>query len=563
MPQFLNTPSAASLSLTASGRCRAADLLFVLLAALYAIAVACGVPDMASGGADMDSDLSTYAFSMAGLAHPGAFANDPVLRTLTPANSFWNLFQFIAAPLTPGDAFAVGLFRAGALTIFLGLCSAYLLGRWLFSSPGLAALLSLLFSLTVWVGWGTFWGLTHSDPLPRTLYAALWPSLLLLGLIGASRAPLRPAAMFCVGCSVWAHGLSGLAFGAMLFCAYALMKPDSSRVSGHLRNLSLCLVCYFVPVLLFLRASLGQPRDFTAGDLAVFEALFRRRWAQDYTETVEAIPGYLIRYALWPPLFPLALCGAFAAWKAGSERVRLLLRLYPGLLLGLACVVLFSWAESRFAAHYGRLSMGHELIRGLRFLIPLSWLLAVALLAPLWPRLPRWARAAVVAGLACGIFLGNPDRQNVGAQHAVAQWTGLPLPYEARARQWRERSRLHREALEAVARLVPPGERVYSNSGDMGVRHMALRPMDHTFKDGSHPFYNKDIGAARRWLRFEALHESGNPGYAAVWAASDAPWLLTDRPGDRDALLPLGEIVWENAGWLLLRRHPAGNQSML
>ncbi len=559
MPHVLNTPPEPSSPSAASGRYWAADLLFVLLAALYAVAAACGVPDMASGGADMDSDLSTYAFSMAGLAHPGAFVNDPVLRTLTPANSFWNLFQCVAGALTPGDAFAVGLFRAGALTIFLGLCSSYALGRWLFSSPGLAAVLSLLLSLTVWVGWGTFWGLTHSDPLPRTLYAALWPLLLLAGLAGAVRGPLRPAVMFCAGCGVWVHGLNGLAFGAMLFCAYALMKPASLRLAVHLRNLLLCLVCYFVPVLVFLRASLGQPGDFTAGDLAVFQELFRLRWAQDYTETVGAIPGYLWQYSLWPPLFPLAACGAWVAWRAGSERVRRLLRLYPGMLLGLACVVLFSWAESRFAAQYGRLSMGHELIRGMRYLIPLSWLLIVALVAPFWPRLPRLLRAVAVAGLACGIFLGNPDRQNVGAQHAVAQWTGLPLPHEARALLWRERSRLHREALEAVAHLVPPGERVYSNSGDMGVRHMALRPLDHTFKDGSHPFYNKDIGAARRWLRCEAYHRAGELGYAAAWRASDAPWLLTDRPRDREALRSLGEIVWENPGWLLLRRHPAGN----
>ena len=219
----------------------------------------------------------------------------------------------------------------------------------------------------------------------------------------------------------------------------------------------------------------------------------------------------------------------------------------------------FSWAESRFAAQYGRLPMGHELIRGLRYLIPLSWLLIVALLAPLWPRIPRLLRVAAVAALACGLFLGNPDRQNVGAQHALAQWTGLPLPYEQRAQQWRAHSRLHRDALDAVARIVPAGERVYSSSGDMGVRHLALRPLDHTFKDGSHPFYNKNIEAARVWLRFNRYHAAGEQGYIAAWQASESPWLLTDRPQDRDALLPLGEIVWENQGWLLLHRRQGQN----
>lgn len=532
----------------------AADLLFVLLAALYALAAACGVPDMASGGADMDSDLSTYAFSMAGLARPELFANDPILHALTPANSFWNLLQFLATILTPGEAYAVGLFRAGALTIFLGLCSAYLLGRRLFSSPGLAAVLSLLFSVTIWVGWGTFWGLTHSDPIPRTLYAALWPLLLLAGLAGAKRAALRPAAMFCVGLSVWVHGLNGLAFGGMLFCAYLLLRPNNLSLTGNVLNLLLCLVCYFVPVLLFLHSSLGQPQDFSAEDISTFMELFRQRWFRDYAQSLQDIPGYLFHYAFQPPLFLLAACGAYVAWRAGTERVRLLLRLYPGLLLGLACVVLFSWAEGRLAAQYGRLPMGHELIRGLRYLIPLSWLLIVALIAPLWPRIPGLLRSLLVAGLACGLFLGNPDRQNVGAQHALAQWTGLPLPYEKKALDLRAHSRLHREALEAVARIVPEGERVFSNSGDMGVRHIALRPLDHTFKDGSHPFYNKNLEAARAWLRLERYRNAGELGYADAWQASDAPWLLTDRPQDKERLRGMGRVVWENAGWLLLHR---------
>lgn len=533
---------------------RAADVLFVLLSALYALAVACGVPALSSGGADMDSDLSTYAFSMAGLAHPEYFVNDPILHTLTPANSFWNLLQFFAEALTPGDAYAVGLFRAGALSIFLGLCSAYALGRWLFTCPGLAAITALFFSITVWVGWGTFWGLTHSDPVPRTLYAALWPLLLLLGLGGVLRACLRPVAMLCVGISIWMHGLNALAFGGMLFCAYALMRPANLNFMGHALNLLLCLFCYFLPVTLFLRASLGQPQDFSVDDMATFMELFRLRWFRDYAQTVEAIPAYLLQYTFTPPLFLLALCGAYIGWTRGSERVRALLRLYPGMLLGLACVVLFSWLESRLAPAYGRLPMGHELIRGLRYLIPLSWLLLVACIAPFWPRLPRLLRALAVAGFACGLFFGSPDRQNVAAQHAIAQWTGLPMPYEQKAQQWQHRSRLHREALEAVARIVPQGESVYSSNGDMGIRHIALRPLDHTFKDGSHPFYNKNIEAARRWLHFNQLHSTSPLGYADAWLASKSPWLLTDRPQDREALLLKGNIVWENTGWLLLHK---------
>ena len=113
-----------------------ADAFFVILAALYALSVAVGIVSLSGRGAELDTDLACYAFAMAGEHLPDNFHADPLLREATPANSLWNLQQFAAEILTPGDQYAVGLLRAGALIIFVYLTGMYLLGRWLYGRPG-------------------------------------------------------------------------------------------------------------------------------------------------------------------------------------------------------------------------------------------------------------------------------------------------------------------------------------------------------------------------------------------------------------------------------------------
>ena len=49
--------------------------------------------------------------------NPQYFQADEILREPTPANSLWNLQQFVAELLTPGDQYAVGLLWAGPFII--------------------------------------------------------------------------------------------------------------------------------------------------------------------------------------------------------------------------------------------------------------------------------------------------------------------------------------------------------------------------------------------------------------------------------------------------------------
>ena len=103
---------------------------------------------------------------------------------------------------------------------FLHFLAYYILGRCLFRSPSLAALLSILMSIAVHWSFGTFWGSMRSDPVPRIFYADLWPFLLLLACAAVKRPSLQPVVMFLSGCAMLVHTVSALMGGAMFFMAF-------------------------------------------------------------------------------------------------------------------------------------------------------------------------------------------------------------------------------------------------------------------------------------------------------------------------------------------------------
>ena len=109
-------------------RIRAVDIVALLLIAAYALAALAGVLEISANGTELDSDLGMYACITAGERHPESFSADPTAAL--HSHSFWNAARYLGALLTPGNEYAVGLLRAGALGVFVFYAGFYLLGRW-------------------------------------------------------------------------------------------------------------------------------------------------------------------------------------------------------------------------------------------------------------------------------------------------------------------------------------------------------------------------------------------------------------------------------------------------
>lgn len=524
------------------------DLLFIFLAATYAVLVWQGILPLSGNGAVLDSDLMTYAQGMAGQSRPELFASDPVLHAKSAANSIQNLERGLAGLLAQQDAWADGLLKAGCIAIFLFYLGWYVLGRWLFTSPSLASILAIACGITVWVGWGTFWGVNHSDPVPRVFFAALMPFILLAGLMAMPRQRFRPVVMACAGLLMWVHGVSALNFGAMLFLAFCFNPAARSKFSAHCFNLCLCLVAFFVPVLIFLWPSLIQGHAFSPQELDIFHQVMALRWREDYA-------GFGARMLAFfnpkGPVFPILAGGAIGLavtlWR-GTNRERIFCRMAGPFALALLIVAAFCWAETRFAPEFGRLPMGHELVRGMRFLVPVGWILIVSGVSCLTG---QWLRRLALVFLICCCAMFSRDRQFAAAQYAIYARTGLVLPLassedKVKADAWRD-------VLLEVQKTVPAGEAVYSPEDLMPVRYIALRPLAHSFKDGYVHFYNKDLPAAMHWLKLEKLAREQQDGWINAWQASRAPWALVPQTLEQSAALA-GDIVFAKNGWLLLHQ---------
>ncbi len=528
-----------------------ADAAFVLFAAIYAFLALHGILAMSGDGAMIDGDLQTYAQAMAGEHYSALFTNDPVLGSANAANSIPNMQRMLADHLTPGDSYAVGLLRAGAVAIFIFYVFWYVFGRWFFGRPVLAAILSLLMGITVWTGWGTFWGVTHSDPVPRVFFAAFFPLLLIVALKGFSRPYLRPVAMFCAGLGMWIHGVNALNCGAMFFTAFLLFRPASISPRAHFANCILCLAAFLAPVLYYLWPSLLQGRPFSDSELDVFREYLAVRWRQDYAGFGSRILAFL--HPANPTCQVLVagiVCGVPTA-MLGNQQEKNLCKMILAFVLALACVSLFCWAETRYAPEFGRLPMGHELVRGLRFLTPLSWLLAVCAVSIL---ACRFVQRLLLCALIAALAILTTDRQYEGAQFALSRFAGIELPLVADATRTVREATDYREMIMEVGRIVPERDLVFSSGEDMAVRYLAHRPLAYTFKDGYAHFYNKDLEAAKKWLQFEKLMSKGADGLKSAWMQSGAPWLLLRQEQLTPQLAAHASKQMEKNGWLLLKK---------
>lgn len=527
------------------------DWLFIIMAAAFTFLSHMGLAEISGSGVVMDSDLQTYAQGLAAAAQPELFTGDPAVGRPSPANSIPNLERFLAKILAPDDNWGMGLLRAGSTAIFVFLTAWYALGRWLYRSPALAALLAVACSITVWAGWGTFWGVFHSDPIPRVFFAALLPLLLWLAIAAMTSFVLRPLAMLLAGLMIYAHGVSALNAGAMIFCAFALCPAPRQSLPGHLGILLLCLFFFFLPVLHFLWPSLFQGRQFSPEELAMFRQLMDLRWHEDYAGFWQRIGHFFTPANAVFPILLGGIAGFAVSLRSGTDREKSLCRLIPGAVLGLFLVALFCWAETRFAPSLGRLPMGHELVRGMKFLVPLSWLVIVAgigCITGTWLR-----RIILICAAGASLFLSQ-DRQLMAAEYAFTRLTGVRMPLSHDGELARAKAANFREVMQQVKDIVPAGQAIYSPEELMPVRFAAMRPLAHSFKDGYLHFYNKDVEGSRRWLRLEEMN--AREGWLRAWQESGAPWLLISarRYGGlpRDSSL---EIVMDSDGYILARRH--------
>lgn len=540
---------------------RAADICVALACALIAAAAVHGMHYMLPLGIGINTDLQNYAQILEVHRHPELFAADPAGQLFPFDPGVPNLLS-ILAELFPGETSAVSLLSAGGVAIFCHLLCWYLGGRILFGSPSLAIVLSLVSSITWYWSFGTYWGCAHEEPIPRLFFNALWPFLVILACKGLDRTWPRYVLCLLTGLAVCIHSVSTLMCGGMFLTVFFLLPAQGwqgwrrGSIVRHLGSTAVCVILYALPVLTFL--SLRVPVETPVpGALSLFREIFAVRFGKDYSHPWSDLAGTLIQYATQAPVLTLAFVAMvflFVRRNNLSGYSLALARLLPLMVAGIAAVTLVCALEMTLAAHFGRMHMSQEILRGTRFLIPVSLLALCCVLSLVWRRLPGWTCTVLPLLLAGTLFVASPDRMMC----ALRASADLLLQGETTREDvvsLVEHNRLELEALQAVERLVPRNEPIFSPDNTMSVRYVARYPLHPVHKDGNIIYYCRDYALGTQWLREQTALAAKEP-LTDIWQSTETRWMLVNTRtwqdlGRNARLTP----VFANRDWLLFHNN--------
>lgn len=539
-----------------------ADFLFFVLVVAFAYSVNQGLWLATAEGVynPYKSDVEEYSGRLASQAYPQNFKRDALFAHPSWTTSFPNIQVWLGELFPAQDNFNWSLMRHTGPLIVIFYIGFYLLGTYLFKSRLIACLLACAEGLPDIVGFGTFWGICTQPPVPRSYFDAILPYMMLFASYAIKRPKVQPLVMLSMGCMVYSHGISAMVMGGSFFIAFLFLKPKQWTAKAHIYNLAFSLLAYALPFLVFSLPVISSG-EIAQADSPVFAEMFQKNFMQRFGAPFDDCWKFFLRYTFERPLAPLAILGGIIAWKWGDGQLRAVLKLNVLWLVGIFfCAVCINWLEQEVMASLGRVSILHQLIRGLRFCIPVFYLIMACGLKAIFARLK--ASLPILLFWALFLFLVIGIYPYLGR---LAYYAGYWINTRIGTRAWycdmfdkqTKAQNERRKAILAVRKIVPESELVFSNTGDTAIRYLGLRSLAYASTDGNHYYIQHDALGCRRWL--DNSERLSTPlGYIRAWLESDAEWLLTDQPQDRWILEKIGSLAWKGEDHVLYRKFRTG-----
>ena len=468
-------------------------------------------------------NIASYA---AALDHPDWFKIDPALGD---SNNI-GIYATIHIPLIRAlDRLTGDYGLAYALLVFpqtfLQLLGFYFLGRVLFKNRFWAFLLAFLTAMTVInIGLGEIWGVWQ-DALPRVTFQSLLPFLLALVLVWKDHPERWPWLMVIAGLLVYVHPISAPAWGLAIWLSLWLLHPKGWNWKRRILVMFGLGVLFLIPLvpyaINYLSYNLrGQAVDYTT----VMTVL------QTYSPANLLNPAAALGAFLWNStrslLLPVALVGFVATWllmKKDRTPVIVVLFWIVGLFI---TSILIPFTEQMIEQRLHILPLETELVRCIRYFVPLFLLFWLWPLVELVPRLANLqARRAVIAlGIVLFGFWGATNRpalrdmlQAVACLSKVRLVCASPLPID--------------NLIVTLRTQTQPGDGVLffnedtaNTSQSLSVRYAAMRPLVYTLRDSG------ILGYSNR---------SALPGWLATTYQMEALRAMTDTQERLDGLVPL------------------------
>lgn len=508
-------------------------------------------------------NIASYA---AAADHPGWFKNDPALGD---SNNI-GIYATIHVPLIRALDRATGDYGLAFAWLvfpetFLQLLGFYILGRILFKNRFWAFLLAFLTAMMVInIGLGEIWGVWR-DALPRVTFQSLLPFLLALVLVWKDRPGRWPWLMVFAGLLVYVHPISTPAWGFAIWLSLWLLHPKDWNWRRRILVMLGLGLLFLIPLIPFAINYFSYNARGQTADFATVMTVLQTYSPANLLDAPAAL-GYFLVNMTRSLLIPVALVGFVAIWllkKDDRTPVKVIILWATGIFI---MSILVPSLERMIEQRLHILPLETELVRCLRYFVPLLLLFWLWPLAELGPRLVNLrARGAVIGlGIVLFGFWAATNRPDVSAMLRVVTCI-------SKAQLICVSNRPIDELIATLRTQTQPGEGVLffnedpaTTSQTISVRYAALRPMVYTSRDSGILGY-ADRSALPAWLatteQWESLRANPDPqerlaGLIPLALNLKADYLVIDfavAPGTI-ASLPV-TVVMQNDQYTLLKLH--------
>jgi hypothetical protein len=466
-------------------RVNAFDLIFTsifLLASvfLYQARVQGSFPRVQLGG-----DSANIASFAARYDNPDLFQKDELLNKASNIGIYATINIPITSLLTHwlgnyGLAFAFQIIPL----VFLQLTGFYIFGRLLFQNRFWALVLTLAMAAPIDLNAvGENWGLSL-EPVSRYMFQSILPFVLILVLLWRKRPSLWPIIMGIAGLLAFVHPVSTPAWGAALWFGFAALLPSSW---GYQRRVGTMALLAGVFVLAVLPYTMIYLNNHIQGSSASYDLIYQiiNNEFPPYLLDIPAAMSAVISKLMRSTLLPLAAASLFIL-SIFRKNLSAPIRLFLAWLLGIFLIsILLPWAEHLVERYLGLVPLETELVRGIRYFVPILIIFVIWAMSELSG---RWKnKVAVNTTFAMGILL-------------LGTWTfnyHLPVEYIKNAAVCLKSGHLvcpvssdESELVREIGRITPPGSSLFtsfSNTNKMAwsldIRYLAKRSLVYSWKD--------------------------------------------------------------------------------
>ena len=469
------------------------------------------------------SDSANISSFVAALDQPQLFINDPLLKN--PANfAFYNTIHI---PLIRWLGQILGNYSSPfALLIFpftfLHLLGYYWLGKAITKSRFWALIFSLAVLIPVRLILGESWGLMP-DILPRFLFQSLLPFLLTAVIQWGKNPKSWPWLMAATGLLVYAHPVSLPAWGLAVFFSLWVLAPEMPITQKGLRLL-LAAFLFLVVITPFTINYLSTTTFGSQGSInyEVILGVMSKRFIPGFLDLnvgfkefikTAIISDWLITL-IWVFVF-LGGIGIFLTKRKTEEKNHLVLAVWWAAVIFVG--VLIPVVDHGLANYLKRMPLEVDLIRNLRYAIPLLLLSAFYLLSEfqliiakknlLFPR-PMGTTIFICLGLflLAGWILRNDFLHDSAFVQSAHCWASgqLTCPFEDE-----DKLRQRIELLEMIKTITPIGSRIMASTdlSELVIRYYALRPLIYSYKDGGALIYANHADLLVWWQQFQEISQ--------------------------------------------------------